>query len=50
MGKFRDLIASQLPCASRGEASDATVRARSHAPLSPRLLAYQLLHVLRTEK
>ena len=49
MGEFKDVIDSSLPCTSRGAASNATVLARSQALLSLRLLAYQLLHVLRTE-
>jgi len=49
MGEFKDVIGSSLPCTSRGAASDSTVVARSQALLSLRLLAYQLLHVLRTE-
>jgi hypothetical protein len=49
MGEFKDVIGSSLPCTSRGVASEATVLARSQALLSLRLLAYQLLHVLRTE-
>jgi hypothetical protein len=49
MGEFKDVIGTSLPCTSRGVASEATVVARSQALLSLRLLAYQLLHVLRTE-
>jgi hypothetical protein len=49
MGEFKDVIGASLPCTSRGVASEATVLARSQALLSLRLLAYQLLHVLRTE-
>jgi hypothetical protein len=49
MGEFKDVIGSSLPCTSRGVASEATFLARSQALLSLRLLAYQLLHVLRTE-
>jgi hypothetical protein len=49
MGEFKDVIGIALPCISRGVASEATVVARSQTLLSLRLLAYQFLHVLRTE-
>lgn len=48
MGEYKNVIGDSLPTTSRGKASDATVLARSQALLSTRLLAYELLHVLRT--
>jgi len=48
MGEYKDVIGDSLPTTSRGKASEATVLARSQALLSTRLLAYELMHVLRT--
>jgi hypothetical protein len=47
MGEFKDVIGTSLPTTSRGQASDETVLARSQALLSLRLLAYELMHILR---
>ena len=49
MGEFKDTIGTSLPCTSRGRASEAEVFARAQALLSLRLLAYELLHVLRAQ-
>ena len=49
MGELKDTIGTSLPCTSRGRASDAEVFARAQALLSLRLLAYELLHVLRAQ-
>jgi hypothetical protein len=47
MGEFKDVIGDSLPSTSRGQATEETVLARSQALLSVRLLAYQVMHVLR---
>lgn len=47
MGEFKDVVGTSLPTTSRGAADEDTVRARSQALLSLRLLAYELLHILR---
>ena len=47
MGEFKDVIGTSLPPTSRGVADDDTVRARSQALLSLRLLAFELMHILR---
>ena len=41
------MVGTSLPTTSRGAADEDTVRARSQALLSLRLLAYELLHILR---
>lgn len=48
MGEYKSVVGDSLPSTSRGKASDETVLARSQALLSTRLIAYQLMHVLRT--
>ena len=47
MGELKDVVGDSLPCTSRGAAAPATVLARSQALLVLRLLAYELMHVLR---
>ena len=47
MGEFKDVVGDSQLCTSRGAAAPATVLARSQALLALRLLANELMHVLR---